>query len=254
MALFSDGSVSTVADLTAQDSSVLEVAATERIDLTQKLQLALAEVGQELASSLERTRSIYSPLLGQKQLTVANVAVTPSLQVWHTYRALAAVYRDAYFSQLNARYSAKWQAFEKLARKAMLDTLEVGVGMVWDPMPQAGAPQLSTVAGAGPGGAFYAAVSFVNAAGEEGLASTVLDLTVAAGNLLVIAAGTAPSNAKGWNAYAGADPGALALLNATPLPIGAAFTWTAGTVGGRGPAGGQMPNVLRVLSRMWQRG
>lgn len=254
MALFSDGVTSTVADLTAQDSSVLDVAETEGINLTQKLQLAQDEVGLELAASLERARSIYSPLLGQTQLTVANVAVTPPLQVWHTYRTLAAVYRDAYFSQLNARYSAKWQAFEKLARNAMQNTFEVGVGFVFDPVPQAGQPQLSSAAGAGPGGAFYAAVSFVNAAGEEGLASTVLDMTVATGNLLVIATGAAPSNATGWNAYAGVDPGALALLNATPLPIGSSFTWTAGLVGGRGPAGGQAPNVLRVISRLWQRG
>ena len=254
MALFSDGAISTVADMTAQDSTVLEVAQTEGINLTQKLALAQAELGLELASLLERGRSTYNPLWGQTQLTVANVAVTPSLQVWHAYRTLAAVYRDAYFSQLNARYEAKWQLFEKLARKAMLDTIEVGVGLVWDPVPQAGAPQLSTVAGVGAGGDFYAAGSFLNAAGEEGLPSAVTDLTVAAGSVLVIGAGTAPANATGWNAYAGNDPGALALLNSTPMPIGISFTWLAGTVGGRAPAGGQSPNLMRVLPRMWQRG
>ena len=254
MALFSDGGISTVADLTAQDSSLLEVAATEGIDLTQKLTLAQGELGLELEASLERMRSTYNPLWGQLQFTVANVTVTPSLQVWHAYRTLAAVYRDAYFSQLNARYAAKWQLFEKLARKTMLDTLEVGVGMVADPVPQAGAPQLSTVAGVGTGGIFYAAVAFLNAAGEEGLASTVTNLTVAPLSLLVIAAGTAPANATGWNAYAGTDPSALALLNATPLPIRSSFTWVPGVVGGRGPTRGQTPNVLRVIPRMWQRG
>ena len=253
MALFSDGTVSTVADLTAQDSSVLDVAQTEGINLTQKLELARGEVGLELSSCLERSRSSYSQF-GQPPLTLANVAVTAPLQVWHTFRTLAAVYRDAYFSQLNARYSAKWQAFEKLARKAMLDALEAGVGMVWDPLPQGGEPALSTDPGPGAGGVFYAAVAFVNAAGEEGLASPVLDLTVPAGNLLVITAGTAPANATGWNAYAGVDPGALALLNATPLTPGTSFTWTPGIVGGRGPGAGQTPNMLRMLSRIWQRG
>lgn len=254
MALLSDGGISTVADLTAQDSSILEVAATEGINLTQKLDLAQAEVGLELTSSLGRAQSGYSALWGQTQMTVANVAVTPSLQLWHTHRTLAAVYRDAYFSQLNARYAAKWQVFEKLARKAMLDTLEVGVGMVRDPVPQAGAPQLTTVPGAGAGGLFYAAVSFVNAAGEEGLASVAADLQVAALNLLVIGTGTPPPNATGWNAYAGADPVGLGLLNSTPLAIGSTFTWMPGTMVGRAPAGGQVPNVMRVIPRMWQRG
>ena len=254
MGLFSDGGISTVADLAAHDSTVLEVAQTEGINLTQKLALAQGEVGLELASCLERGRSNYNPLWGQTQMTVANVAVTPGLQIWHTYRTLAAVYRDAYFSQLNARYQAKWQLFEKLARKAMLDTLEVGVGMVWDPIPQAGAPHLSTVPGAGGGGTFYAAAAFLNAAGEEGLASPVADLTVPALNFLVVGSGAPPANAKGWNAYAGTDPGALALLNATPLAIGASYTWTSGASMGRGPTGGQTPNLMRVLPRIWQRG
>lgn len=254
MALFSDGAVSTVADLTAQDSSLLEVAATEGINLTQKLELAQNEVGLELASSLERVRSTYNPLWGQLQYTVANVVVTAPLHVWHTYRTLAAVYRDAYFSQLNARYAAKWQLFEKLARKAMQDTLELGLGVVSDPVPQADIPQLSTAVGAGGGGTFYAAVAFLNAAGEEGLASTVLDLTVAAGSLLVITAGMPPANATGWNAYGGTDPGALALLNAVPLTNGTSFTWVPGTVGGRGPGSGQTPNAMRVIPRVWQRG
>jgi ATP-binding cassette subfamily B protein len=82
----------------------------------------------------------------------------------------------------------------------------------------------------------------------------LLNFWSAAGSVLVIGAGTAPANATGWNAYAGNDPGALALLNSTPMPIGISFTWLAGTVGGRAPAGGQSPNLMRVLPRMWQRG
>ena len=254
MALFSDGPISTVADLTAQDSTLLEVAQTEDIDLTQKLALAHSELALELASLLERGRSAYNPIWGQTLVTVNNVAVTPSLHIWHTCRALAAVYRDAYFSQLNARYQAKWQLFEKLARKALLDTLEMGVGLVWDPIPQAGVPLLSTVPGMGEGGNFYAAVAFLNAAGEEGLASQVTDLTVPALSVLVIATGPAPATAKAWNVYAGTDPGALALLNGEPLPLGTSFTWTSGTTGGRAPSAGQSPNLMRALPRMWQRG
>ena len=53
MALFTDG-ISTIQDLMDQDSSVLTTAQTENIDLSQKLAIALQELGIEVMTLLQR--------------------------------------------------------------------------------------------------------------------------------------------------------------------------------------------------------
>ncbi|GAC1427824.1 MAG: hypothetical protein NVSMB62_25790 [Acidobacteriaceae bacterium] len=254
MALFCDGGISTTDDLIAQDSALLDVSATENIDLSQKLLLAQNEVRIELESCFERTRTIYTFGTGYSALDIANVVVTLPLKLWHTYQTLACIYRDAYFSQLNERYQGKWRAFEKLARNAMEQVVEQGVGLVLDPVPQAPAPVLTVQPGIQNGGDFYAAASYVNASGEEGLPSVVTDLTVADGNDLVVTPGAAPLSAVGWNVYVGADPQHLTLQNYVPLPVGQPFVWQLHSTGGKAPGQGQMPNRMRALPRRWQRG
>src|SRR5689334_3245612 len=98
MALFIDGPISTIDDLTAQDTQLNDVASTEGIDATKKLELAQEELEIELTS-----------LLGD----VSGVIVTPALRLWHTYRALTLVYSDAYYSQLNDRYKGKRDEYEQ---------------------------------------------------------------------------------------------------------------------------------------------
>ena len=51
MALFTDG-ISTIQDLINQDNSVLTTAQTENIDLTQKLAIALTELGIEVTDAV----------------------------------------------------------------------------------------------------------------------------------------------------------------------------------------------------------
>jgi len=57
MALFTDSPVSSIEDLSAQDSQLLDVASAENIDVTRKLALAQEEVGLELSALLTRRSS-----------------------------------------------------------------------------------------------------------------------------------------------------------------------------------------------------
>jgi len=55
MALYTDGPISSIEELTARDSQLLSVAGTEEIDLTQKIALAQDELGLELGGMLTAT-------------------------------------------------------------------------------------------------------------------------------------------------------------------------------------------------------
>src|SRR5262245_31116544 len=99
MALFTDGPVSCIADLTARDTQLLNVAVAEGIDVTAKLALAQDELELELGALMSRVNAgdfVWSPLP-----ISGSVVVTPPLKLWHTLRTLELVYEDAFWSQLN---------------------------------------------------------------------------------------------------------------------------------------------------------
>ena len=52
MALFTDGPISCIEDLTAQDSQLLNVASVEGIDTTQKMAIAQEELAMDLIGVL----------------------------------------------------------------------------------------------------------------------------------------------------------------------------------------------------------
>src|SRR5689334_1908872 len=107
MALFSDGPASTIEDLHGHDTQLLDVANVEGIDVTRKLTLAQEDLGLELRVLLARlSGSSDVGILGSGP-GIDHVVVTPPLKLWHTYRALELVYRDAFNSQLNDRYAGK---------------------------------------------------------------------------------------------------------------------------------------------------
>src|SRR5574340_877720 len=107
MALFTDGTMTSLEDLTAQDSGLLGVVGPEGIDTTKKLSLAQEELGVELAALLPRAG-----------VGLENVVVTSPLRLWHVFKTLELVYRDAYHSQLNDRYRGKWETYRDLAKWA----------------------------------------------------------------------------------------------------------------------------------------
>src|SRR5262249_34930326 len=153
------GPMNTIEDLRAQDSQLADVASTEGIDLTQKLSLAHEKIGIDLEQ-----------LLGGRY-PLASVVSTLPLALWHNYRTLEMAYADACFSHLNDRYKAKRDQFHDLAKWAYERVIELGVGIAAAPVPRAAKPYLSAVPGFTTPGTYYATMTWVNAAGEEGAAA-----------------------------------------------------------------------------------
>lgn len=245
MALFTDGSISTIDDLTGYDSSVLDVASAEGIDLTRKLRLAQDEVGVMLASLLPREQSC----------DLANVVVTTPLRLWHTLQTLALVYEDAYYSQLNDRYKGKWDSFVERARWAREQLMQVGAGFAMDPLPQAQPPVLSLAPSAQLAATYYATVTWVNRSGGEGAPAELRSISAEDGTSIQVQPVVPPANATGWNVYVGCAPESMGLQNDAPLAVDQ--TWTFDfpeLVKGRLPGSGQAADFLRALPRILQRG
>jgi hypothetical protein len=254
MALFADGVVCTIDDLTDQDSGLLDVAQTCGINVTSKMRLAHEDITAEIQMWLDRSRPsldvVWSPVL-----RIDQVVATPTLRRWETMMALSMVYRDAYFSQLVDRYQAKWEEYSRLMRNAYERFVASGMGLVNQPVRQAAAPVLASVPGPQKGGSFYACIAWVNPGGQEGAASPAASLTVGDGRLMTVSASESMAGTVGFNVYAGSDLGAMFRQNNTPLPAGVAFTYVPGFVtAGKLPGSGQEPEFVRPMARTILRG
>jgi hypothetical protein len=249
MALFTDGTISTIEDLTAHDSAVLDVAGTESIDLTNKLGLAQDEIGVDLMAHWPDAGCAPS----QSQL--GSVVVTTPLRLWHAFHTLALVYGDAQYRQLNDRYRAKRDEYRELSRWAAEKLFLIGVGLVSDPVPRADPPEVTLITGWLPEGTYYVTTTWVSQRGEEGAAASPVAVESPSGSTLVVRAPNPPANAAGWRVFAGVTPDAL-ILQSSSL-IGLDQPWSpSGALAANGvrPGNGQAPERLRPMPRMlWGR-
>jgi hypothetical protein len=243
MALFTDGPAATMEDLAAQDSQLLTLANAEGIDLTVKLRLAHEAVGIDLEELLQDGSG----------LRPAQVVVTPALRLWHTYRTLELVYRDAYHSQLNDRYAAKRDQFRELSQWAYNRVRQAGVGITLAPIPQAAPPSLTASSGGLAEGTYYAAMAWANAAGEEGACSPTAALEVTSGGFTARPP-AAPDGVTGWNVYAGTAPESMSRQNGGPLALDAEWPATTLSESGARPGSGQSPRFLHAMPRVLRRG
>jgi hypothetical protein len=244
MALFNDGPISSIEDLTGQDTQLLEVARVEGINVTLKLLQAQVEISVELTTMLDSQNN--APDIGC-------VVVTPSLKLWHTFRSLEMVYRDAYNSQLNDRYAGKRDQYGEKAKWACEKVRQSGIGVATDPIQRAVTPGVSTSPGALPDGSYYVAMAWTNGAGGEGTPSAPTALQVS-GSTFRVQPGDPPRSARGWNVYVGGSPGVLLLQNASPLPVDQSWVQPGTLFAGRLATTGQAPDFLRRLPRVIQRG
>ncbi len=254
MALFTDGRVSDMEDLTAQDTQLTNVANVEGIDVTQKLGLAQEELALELTTLFHGAKRAEPAFWLAPQATIQNVVVTPALKLWHTFRTLQQVYQDAYSNQLNDRYGAKRDQFEERANWAYEKLLLLGIGIAWSPVPRPREPQLVSTPGNLADGTYYVTMAWINNKGEEGAPSVATPITTA-GSTLLVQPCTPPACATGWNVYAGTDLGALSRQNESP--IGVLQAWlqpNAMATGGSAPGWGQSPNYLMAVPRTILRG
>jgi len=240
--LLTDGNPNQTADLTVYESSILDVAHTESIDLSVKLTLATEEVSEDVLDILLDHTRAFDPLSTvRRTIGVSDVVVTQQMKRWHALHTLEIVYRDAFNNQLNDRYQAKFEEYRLLSRSAREHTVRFGIGLALNPVPQAQVPLLSTVAGNAAGGTFYVAIAWVSALGQAGAPSLATAIATTTLQNVVVTAVNPPAVATGFNVYAGTTEGSLTLQNSTPIPVGQTFTMpdsglAAGTAEGSGQA------------------
>ncbi|MGE5486596.1 MAG: hypothetical protein ACM3ZB_02100 [bacterium] len=235
MSLFTDGPAATIAALQEYESSILDVAATEGIDLAVKLNVAHRETGIDLQRFLEEHGGA----------SLRNVVVTEPLATWETFRALVLTFRDAYHNQMNDRYQPKWKEYERRAAWAADVLFQLGVGITWNPVPKAERPALTAGSGDLAAATYYVRITWVGASGEEGAPSEMAVISVPDASTVTVRAGAVPAGVQGWNVYAGYDSSSIMLQTDTPVAAGA--TWTVPATGlrnGRPPDAGQAPQTM----------
>ena len=258
MALFNDGPINRIEELALHDSSLMETSTIEGIDVAAQIANAQDAIGTEILTFLLDNKAV-DPLFGdalscrRRTLGMADVVVNAELKRWHAFQALHGVYQDAYGHQSNDRYKWKWQEYGTLARTAKARCLDVGIGRAADPIPRAQAPIVTTVAGTGGATSFYFAVALVNAAGQEGAASEVVMVNVAAAMQAQVNLSAPPGNARGWNVYAGSGPESLMRQNDEVLDVSASWTQPVLKTGGA-PGDGQAATFYAVQNRVIRRG
>jgi len=179
--------------------------------------------------------------------------VTPPLKLWHIFRTLEMVYRDAYNSQLNDRYAGKRDEYHEMAIWAYTQVIQSGLGIALDPVEQACTPVVAPSAGGLADGTYFVAVAWTNAAGEEGASSLPETIRVSGSSFAVQT--TAPANVKGWNVYSGTSPEVMTIQNGPILTLGQ--TWVQPdtiSTSGRPAGSGQAPSYRLAVPRTIQRG
>jgi hypothetical protein len=254
MALFTDGLISSMDELAAYDSQLLDIASEEGINVTQKMALAQEQIGLDLVSMLASLKSADWPLWLVREPHLGQIVVTPALKVWHIYRSLEMVYSDAYYDQLNDRYGAKRDQFQQSAQMAREKLIQIGVGVVLNPIPQAITPQLIAITGSLPDATYYATMAWVNQAGQEG-ASAVPDAIATVSSAFEVQPVAAPAHAVGWNAYVGTAPDSMVIQNTTLIASNQAWQQLAApATTGAAPGNGQKPQFFKPLPRVIRRG
>jgi len=255
MALFTDGPINKMIDLQNYDNAILDVVSTENIDLDGKIALAQSEMATELTLFLlRRLPQRDSQTTARRALGVSDVVVTDQLRQWHAHKALALVYRDAYNNQLNARYQGKWTLYEQLAKQSFQNYLQVGVGLVANPIPKGAVPTLHAVPGTASGLTYYVSTTWVNQQGQEGSPSDIAQISTLDGQQLVVTAQNTPATATAWNAYVGKSPDTLSLQNGNPIAAGANWIEPGGLTQGVRPGDGQQPTWFLADQRLIERG
>jgi hypothetical protein len=242
MALLVDGSVSQNSDLVAYDSGVQTVASVECIDLSTKLAVALAEIEEEVENFLR----------WEETGTLGQVRVSLALKHWHILKTLEAVYRDAYFSQLNDRFKKRWKHYRRFAAEEEHRNYESGVELVTNPVNRPTAVTVTVGDGTIAAATYWVQATVLDGSGRESAPSAVQVVVATGPHSLTVSLATVAAGVATWNVYVGTAEGALALQTSTPLAVAVAWTLPdTGLVAGAAPGTGQAADsVVRRTSRL----
>ena len=130
--------------------------------------------------------------------------------------------------------------------------MQSGLGIAADPVVQAVTPDVRVSAGGLADGAYYVAIAWTNAAGEEGASSIPTMIQVSGSSFAVQT--TAPPNVKGWTVYCGTDPAAMTLQTGALAPGQSWVQPDTLSRAGRLAGNGQAPSFRLPVPRTIQRG
>lgn len=245
MALLVDGEINRIADLREWDTTILEVANGEGIDLEAKLRLAAKEIEEEVESFLR----------WQERGQLGQVAVSTPLQRWHALATLEAVYRDAYFSQLNDRYGARWKHYTELAAAQERRYFDIGVATVSQPVRRPERIEATVGLGMAAAATYWLQATVLDAAGRESAPSAVVVVSSPLPHSLTVRLPYAPEGAAHWNLFASLSEGSAALQNVVPMAVADSWTLPAeGMVSGRPPGDGQAADGMVTRAGQFRRG
>jgi hypothetical protein len=247
MALLVDGGLVPLPELRVYDSSVLDVASVEQVDLTAKLDLVQRQAVEDMSRMLRRKAGSGFP--------VEQVVATESVRRWWAYRALEMIYRDVYFSQLNDRYGERWHTYERLAVESERQIWQGGLGRNFLPMPRPPAPGVTLGTGTIPAGSYFVAVSWVNSRGEESSLSRTTPISNDALHGITVSASGAPVTAIGFYVYAGVEPESLSRQSSLYTLVGTPWVKSNGAlIVGTAPGDGQAADEFYVPGPAVRRG
>lgn len=252
MALFNDQVISTMEDLRAYESSVLEMASSEGVDLTVKLSVAQREMAVEIERFLVEQSAIDNQ---PPSVTLDQVVVSEALRQWHTLLTLMLSYRDAFHNQLNDRYESKWKEYQRQAGLKSTQLFALGLGILNNPLAGADMPLVESAPGALATGIYAIRVAWQNTAGQQGKPSEVVPFGTTDGSVPVVTPPPVVPNATAWNVYAGPLDGVLTRQNELPLTAGEKWTMpAAGLVVGTPLVESQRPDLYLRQNRAFRRG
>ncbi len=245
MALLVDGDVSLIENLKAFDSGVLEVANGEGIDLHAKLRVGQLEVEADVERFLH----------WEDRGSLEQVQVNAALNRWHTLKTLEAVYRDAYFSQLNDRYGERWRAYEKMAATQERRYFDGGVAVVSRPVRRPEKITMEVTDGLNEPGTYWVQATLIDASGQESAPGPVEVVSSPLPHTLTVRLPYVREGVTGWNLFVGMQEDEAGLQNATPLGVNEVWTMPeGGIVAGRPPGTGQSADSVIYRSGRFRRG
>ncbi|MFL6417306.1 MAG: hypothetical protein ACJ74Y_16740 [Bryobacteraceae bacterium] len=259
MALFTDSDVVTLDDLLRFESSLVQISSTHGIDVETKIRLASDEIGDKILLCLLQTGA-PGQWTGTSELGLENVVVSSPLYRWICFNSLARIYAEAYNVQLNTRFQGKWNEYQQQASQAFNLVMASGVGVVAHPLPKPGLPTISVSQGTISAPAIFAQVSWIGHQSEDESAASPVAGAIINGAATVQVAfselgADIPSNASGWNVYAGTSQVSLGLQTETPLRLDQSWHMpSSGAAIGRKPSPGQSGDFNVALSKRLQRG
>lgn len=255
MALLTDGNPNDTPALQVYESSILDVASAEGIDLIAKLNLATEELSEDVIDILLDHAWTPDPQSYiRRRLGVSDVVVTPQMTRWHALHTLEMVYRDAFNNQLNDRYRPKWNEYQSLAQDAREDTMRFGIGLAFNPVPQAPQPVFSVVPGTNPATIYYVQATWLSTTGQEGAPSELTTYETPVGSTLIVGMPSPPSVATGFNVYIGLSSTTVTLQNTLAIPTGENFTLMGALMPGNPVGSGQPADIFIIGGRTLRRG